>query len=391
MKTAMLSTLAVAAFALVPAGSAAAAGPDAFTPIVQSAVARPSPVKGSDGRYHLVYEVQALNASSLPWNVRSIAIRAAGPHGRTLARWSGARVAKVMVTIADHKPARRLAPGQGALLFLTFSVASRNHLPAALEQRLVLRNATRPVQGPPAVTETAGRVRIARRAPVVLGPPLTGARWLAADGCCTAVRHIRAVQPYGGRLRGEQRFAIDWERLDDQGRLFTGDKRRLQHWFGYGAPVLAVADATVVHAVNRLPDQVPGALPQGLSLLEADGNGVILRLDDGRFVFYGHMIPGSVSVKAGDRVRRGQQIGLVGNSGNSSAPHLHLHVMDRNAILGANGLPYVFDGFDITGRVASTAAFDKAEATGQPARMRPVRTGPRRDELPLDQVLVTWP
>jgi hypothetical protein len=56
-----------------------------------------------------------------------------------------------------------------------------------------------------------------------------------------------------------------------------------------------------------------------------------------------------------------------------------------------NGLPYVFSRFRLTGRVASTAAFDHAEATGAPVQLRPVRTGPRRKELPLDQVIVTWP
>ena len=103
------------------------------------------------------------------------------------------------------------------------------------------------------------------------------------------------------------------------------------------------------------------------------------------------MIPGSVTVREGDRVVRGQILGRVGNSGNSSAPHLHLHVIDRNAIFGANGLPYVFSGFDVTGRVASTEAFDRAEATGDPVRLRRVRTGIRRNQLPLDQVIVTWP
>jgi murein DD-endopeptidase MepM/ murein hydrolase activator NlpD len=103
------------------------------------------------------------------------------------------------------------------------------------------------------------------------------------------------------------------------------------------------------------------------------------------------MIPGSVAVKEGERVVRGQVLGRVGNSGNSSAPHLHMHVMDRNALFAANGLPYVFDSFDVTGRIASTDAFNRAEATGEPARLGRVRTGPRRNELALDQLIVTWP
>jgi hypothetical protein len=374
----------------VPGTPAVAAAHDQFTPVLQSVVAPPNPVKGSDGRYHLVYEVQLSNASSLPWKLRSITIQAPGSR-RALARWSGRNVKKAMVDLADRQPARRLAPGQGAILHLTFSVATRRAIPRAIVQRLVLDNATRPVQGPPHVTQTGGRSRVARRAPVVLGAPLAGDRWLAADGCCTAPRHVRSLQPFDGQLFGAQRFAIDWERVDAQGRLFVGDKRVLTNWFGYGQPIYAVSDGVVVHAINDEPDQTPGALPVGLDPSRADGNGILQRLPDGRYVLYGHMIPGSLRVKVGDRVTRGQQIGLVGSSGNSSAPHLHLHVVDRNRLFGANGVPYVFERFTVTGRVASTAAFDHAEETGEPARMRPVRTGPRERELPLDQVIVTWP
>jgi murein DD-endopeptidase MepM/ murein hydrolase activator NlpD len=160
---------------------------------------------------------------------------------------------------------------------------------------------------------------------------------------------------------------------------------------GYGEDILAVADGTVVRAIDGLPNQVPGALPQGLDPLQADGNAVFLRLRDGRVVMYAHMIPGSLTVKTGDRVVRGQSLGRVGNSGNSSAPHLHQHVVDRNAIFAANGLPYVHSSFEVTGRVASTAAFDRAEATGVPVRLGPVRTGRRRNQLTLDRVIVTWP
>jgi murein DD-endopeptidase MepM/ murein hydrolase activator NlpD len=103
------------------------------------------------------------------------------------------------------------------------------------------------------------------------------------------------------------------------------------------------------------------------------------------------VVPRSVTVRVGDRVVRGQVLGRVGNSGNSSAPHLHMHVMASNQLFAANGLPYVFDAFDVTGRIASTDAFNRAEATGEPARLGPVRTGPRRNELTMDQLIVTWP
>jgi Peptidase family M23 len=379
--------LSVAVLLVVaPAAEAQRQDPDGFTPVVQEVVAPPWPVEGSDGRRHLVYEVRLQNSIPVPWRVARVTVRT--PGGRRLASWSGRRVRTVMRSLASGEDTRRIGSGEGALLHLTFA---RRQVPRAIVHELRLANPEPRNGAPRRVVQIGARARLVRRRPPVLGPPLQGDRWLAADGCCVARRHVRAFQPYGGGIFTAQRFAIDWERLDTEGRLFVGDKRVLTNWEGYGENVLAVADGTVIRAIDGLPDQVPGALPEGLDPLEADGNAVFLRLRDGRIVFYAHMIPGSVMVREGDRVVRGQLLGRVGNSGNSSAPHLHLHVVDRNAIFGANGLPYVHSAFEITGRVASTEAFDHAEATGEPVRRGPVRTGPRRNVLPLDQVIVTWP
>ncbi len=385
--TAVLALLAVAPVA----AAAEQQDPDAFTPVVPTVLAPPWPVEGSDGRTHVVHEVQLLNTTRIPWRVTRVVVRSGAPAGRTLAAWEGPRVGEVWRSMAGSPDAGRLGPGEGALVHLTFSARTRSRIPRSLVHEVHLANLDPDSPAPAQAVVTGARASTVRRAPAVLGPPLRGDRWLAADGCCTAVRHVRATQPFGGGLFTAQRFAIDWERLDADGRLFVGDKRVLTNWAGYGQDVLAVADGTVVRAIDGLPNQVPGALPEGIDPLQADGNAVFLRLADGRVVFYAHMIPGSVTVRAGDRVVRGAVLGKVGNSGNSSAPHLHLHVTDRPAIFAADGLPYVFSSFDVTGRVASTEAFDEAEATGNPVRLGPVRTGPRRNVLPLDQVIVTWP
>jgi Peptidase family M23 len=386
---------AVLAVAMLPAPAAAAApprqDPDSFTPLALDVLDAPWAVRGSDGRLHVVYEVRLVNATPLPWRVTGVTARSATGGGRVVARWSAERVRGILRSLRTGHDTRRVGPGEGALLHLTFSTRSRARMPSRLVHVLRLANPNPANGAPRRVVEVGARTHVIRRAPAVLGPPLQGDRWVAADGCCLARRHIRAFQPVGGGMFTAQRFAIDWERLDQNGRLWIGDDSVLTNWEGYGENILAVADGTVVRAVDGLPNQVPGALPQGLDRLQADGNAVFLRLRDGRIVFYAHMIPGSVAVKVGDRVVRGQILGRVGNSGNSSAPHLHLHVIDRNAIFGANGLPYVFSHYAVTGRVASTAAFNRAEATGTPVGLWPGRTGPRRNELPLDQVIVTWP
>ena len=81
------------------------------------------------------------------------------------------------------------------------------------------------------------------------------------------------------------------------------------------------------------------------------GNYVVVDIGEGRFAFYAHMQPGSLRVKPGDKVTTGQVLGLLGNSGNTDAPHLHFHVMDGASPLLSDGLPYAFTSFTGEGRV----------------------------------------
>jgi hypothetical protein len=241
------------------------------------------------------------------------------------------------------------------------------------------------------LTMTAGEVVVAERDPVVLGPPLVGTGYLAGDGCCDSVRHVRALLALDGRLALAQRFAIDWEQADSRDRLVSGDPKVLANYTIFGKDVFAVTDGTVVSARNDLPEQVPGALPKGLPLDEADGNFVALDIG-GAHVLYAHMQPGSVTVTAGARVKRGDLLGRVGNTGNSQAPHLHLHVMDGPSPLLSNGLPYVFGEFTLIAiDRAGTADFDKAEATGSPLTLTKLTPAQRyRNVLPLDLSVVEF-
>jgi murein DD-endopeptidase MepM/ murein hydrolase activator NlpD len=159
-----------------------------------------------------------------------------------------------------------------------------------------------------------------------------------------------------------------------------------------GEPVYAVAEARVVTAVDGLPNTPPGALPEGIALAQADGNHVVLDLDDGRYALYAHLKPGSVRVHEGERVERGQVLGLVGTTGNSSEPHLHFHVTAGPSPLASNGVPYRLRSFRSTERGVSTAAFDQAIVRGQPIEVEPVSGPPLRERvLPLDLWIVDFP
>ncbi len=124
-----------------------------------------------------------------------------------------------------------------------------------------------------------------------------------------------------------------------------------ESWYGYGAEVIAVADSVVVGVKDGLPDNVPLSPERAVPITSetVGGNYVMLRLAEGWYAFYAHLKPNSIRVKVGEKVRKGRIIGLLGNSGNSDAPHLHFHIASAASPLGAEGLPFLFESFAVLG------------------------------------------
>jgi murein DD-endopeptidase MepM/ murein hydrolase activator NlpD len=89
----------------------------------------------------------------------------------------------------------------------------------------------------------------------------------------------------------------------------------------------------------------------------------------------------------GQTVKVGQTLGLLGNSGNTDAPHLHFHVMDAPYPLLANGVPYRFSKFTVDGEVTNIGPVQE----GAVADVVPKGKGPRRDELPMDNQVIDFP
>jgi len=375
--------------AVLPAAAQMPAPDPAMTPLVARVLFPPQAVPGSDGRRHLVYELELANATPAATTLEKVEILEAGT-AKTLLALDHDDIAR-RLSIGGRRGAESadLGTGQFGVVFLHVPLDASVPTPSALVHRISLRLA---LPKPVSLTETVGRTNVSGAPPPVLGPPLIGKGFLAADGCCDTIRHVRALLPLNGNFALAQRFAIDWEQVDGESRLVKGDLADPKNYTIYGQPVLAVADGTVVSARNDLAEQVPGALPANLPIAEADGNFIVLDIGGGAHVLYAHLQPGSVLVGAGARVKRGDILGKVGNTGNSQAPHLHLHVMDGSSPLLSNGIPYVFDAFTITAvDAAGTPDFDKAEATGTPLTLTPV-TPPRRfrDVLPLDLSVVEF-
>ncbi|MFD4017994.1 M23 family metallopeptidase [Streptomyces sindenensis] len=226
------------------------------------------------------------------------------------------------------------------------------------------------------------------RPPVEVEPPVTG-RWSALNSPADKV-------PSHGTHGYGQTYAIDIvadpETAEGEAPARPAFRplwplfRRNSAFPAFGAPLLAMADATVVTASDGQRDHLSRNSLPGLvylmfvessvrSILGAHrviGNHVVLDLGDGTYAVYAHVRRGSLRVKAGDTVRAGQPIGSVGNSGNSSEPHLHVHLMDSPDLDDARGVPFTWRGVGVP---ANGETFTVDAAGARIAKARPGDVG----------------
>ena len=144
----------------------------------------------------------------------------------------------------------------------------------------------------------------------------------------------------------DQRWAYDLV-VTRAGRTFRTDGGALDDYHAYGLPVYAPAAGVVFAAHDGEPEVAIGATRWGLAGL---GNHVGIEVAPREYLFIGHLQPGSVAVSTGDRVTAGQLLGRVGNSGNSSEPHVHLHLQDSTRPYFGEGIPFHFHGYRQEGR-----------------------------------------
>jgi hypothetical protein len=366
---------------------AAAADAEQPTPLLLAVHDAPVPFTGSDGRLHLVYELWVTNFSSGDSTLESVDILGDDAVLQTL---DSSEIARSLQPAGAREATGVLSKSTQALLFLHVTLAPGATPPKQLSHRVKARFMAAP-PGHQELTETGGITDVERQSIAQIGPPLLGDSYISADSCCDAVRHSRAALPVNGRVWIAQRYAVDWEQIDTAHRIYSGPREKLESYTIFGRPAIAVADAVVSSVTDGLPDQIPGQYPTNISLDAADGNCVILDLGNHRFALYAHLQPGSIKVRPHDSVKRGQVLGLVGNTGNSVAPHLHFQVTDGPSSLASNGLPYEIDRLKITGRTAGTEAFDHAEAEGTPLAITPLDPPqPVRGGLPLDQLVISF-
>ena len=352
------------------------------------------PVLGSDNRVHLAYELVVTNPSNLFVTIDKV--EAIDPAGKVVGATSGEALAKMTSRYSGSN--NLLAPGQTAIIFMDVSFAPGDKLPQSVLARVSVsrqsdndgKPAAYPSGGPLAATSTFTGAPVTVGAPARrISAPLRGGGWLAVNGCCDSITsHRGAIIAVNGKQNAPERFAIDWVQIDKSRRMYVGDGHKLSSFPFYGVPIYSVADGVVVNTYDEADEQVPLEPAKGLSPASIGGNMMVVDIGGGAYAFYAHLQRGSQKAKLGDRVTKGQVLGLLGNTGNTDAPHLHFHLMDGTVPLNSNGLPFVIDHFSSDG-VISTDQLDPL-FDGKAVTLDPRLRGEHVDQLPLNNEVSTF-
>lgn len=181
--------------------------------------------------------------------------------------------------------------------------------------------------------------------------PFNGVWWTAWGGD-VAIDNYHVIAP-------NQRHAYDlviWK----NGGTYQGDGKSNENYWIWGQPVLAPADGTVITVLDGLSENVPGTLaPEP----HPAGNHIVLQTAESEFVYLAHLQPGSILVQQGDQVVARSQLALVGNTGNSSEPHLHIHVQSEADFFSPNaiGLPLLFTNYLADGEEVASGVLTRGQ------------------------------
>jgi len=337
-------------------------------PLYMRLAARPSPQEAAllvgNGLRYSGYEVYLTNFGSNPIRIVAVSVSGDRDPGKAIVEQKYAdmnlnAIFQFSSPGTETKQQPVLESNESAVLFLFPQISGSQNLPDRFETVITIRGeGNRGGSG----TIRISPITLNDRVPVIIHPPIEGENWIAANGPSNSSAHRRAILLFNGMPKIGQRYAVDWVQLGPDGKTFHGDERKNTSYYAYDHLVRAVADGTVVEVKDGIAENVPNSGKIATQIAEATlaGNHVIEDLGSGRFAAYAHLRPGTIREKPGDRVHAGDIIGHLGNSGNSSEPHLHFQLCDGPSFIDCEGLPFAIDNY-----TRSKYSIEKTHA-GQP-------------------------
>ena len=154
-----------------------------------------------------------------------------------------------------------------------------------------------------------------------------------------------------------QKNAFDFVIKDEEGKSFKTDGATNEDYYAFGQEVIAPCDGEVVLVVDGIKDNKPGEL----NPIYVPGNSVILKTENNEYLFFAHFKQHTIKVKQGQKVEQGELLGLCGNSGNSSEPHIHFHIQNVEDINIATGVKCYFEKILVNGTIKTDYSPIKGE------------------------------
>ncbi|MDO9511256.1 MAG: M23 family metallopeptidase [Bacteroidales bacterium] len=199
--------------------------------------------------------------------------------------------------------------------------------------------------------------------PIAISSPVKGTNWLFINQS-TLGYHFNAMFFQQGIIGTAERYAFDNLQLNEDQVTHVGDPRINESYFNYKDTLFAVADGAIMLLKDGRPENSGNARDVSInSLDEYGGNYIILNMGNSRFAVYGHCVPNSFLVNQGDNVKEGDPIALLGNSGNSTEPHLHFQICDEQNMFMSKGIPFVIKKYTKMGEAGSFDPFQPTEIT----------------------------
>ena len=144
-----------------------------------------------------------------------------------------------------------------------------------------------------------------------------------------------------------QKNAFDIVITDEKGNSYKTDGETNEDYYAFGKELIAPCDGEIVEVVDGIKDNKPG----NLNPIYIPGNTVIIKTFKNEYLFFAHFKQNSIVVKQGQQVIKGEVLGLCGNSGNSSEPHLHFHIQNAEDMNQATGIKCYFDKILVNGQL----------------------------------------
>lgn len=299
----------------------------------------PGPFVGSDGLMHLAYELHVTNFYGDNGALTPQGLKVFGDDvGNPLLALDAGGLTQIVASAPAAGVPVSIQPGKRSIFFVWITLPTGAAIPHVLRHRMEFSDAKH------AVTVLDGvAVPVTAEKAVLIGQPLRGGRWWAHEGAGNAhSHHWGSLVAVNGWLTIPQRYALDLVGLDADGHVMHPGVKDIQKstyadWVGYGADVLAVADGVVREMRDGEQEHQPLSPQPEPTSLTADGlfgNYIVLEIRPGVFASYAHLQRGSVKVKPGEHVRKGQVLAHLGQSGNSAAPHLHFQLSNAATFEG---------------------------------------------------------